>query len=356
MVVTFTSNNGKMTGQVNGIDRAGSPAVYYSFDKGNTFLHLTPTVAAVTTYRVLGLYADSTSHECQYISDNVGELSIPLQKWMKIAMTKPLLQRYVILRIYATIDGVDDRMDMYLNVLPGISYNDLLAPRQKEINDMYQGLMHRTVVPPNVMIFPSLGLGSLELIFESSYGDISLYGSNPIGTWTANNYGGTTTALTPSGTRNNEIHVGSKAESVTFDDGDDVTRTWPIDRVDDCTDLVVLRWTSLTGATRQHAFPFFAIENNVEERVGLVTVGDGFKVAKNVSNGFVIRLTGLTAYSVWYYNDMMNANDLHATIDGTGITTEQTLAMVDGSTAVMPQGNGFFTFEAKIKYRHYDTF
>lgn len=354
MVVTFTSNNGKMTGQVNGIDRAGSPAVYYSFDKGNTFLHLTPTVAAVTTYKVTGLFSDLSYHICDYISDNVGELSIPLQKWMKIAMTKS--NKYLTLRVQATIDGVDDRLDMYLNVLPGISYNDLLSPRQKEINDMYQGLMHNTVVPPNVMIFPSLGLGSLDLIFESSYGDISLHGSSPIGTWTANNYGGTTTALTPSGTRSNEIHVGQKAESVTFDDGDDVTRTWPIDRADDCTDLVVLRWTSLTGATRQHAFPFFAIENNVEERVGLVTVGDGFKVAKNVSNGFVIRLTGLTAYSVWYYNDMMNANDLHATIDGTGITTEQTLAMVDGSTAVMPQGNGFFTFEAKIKYRHYDTF
>lgn len=352
MVVTFTSNNGKMTGQVNGIDRAGSPVVYYSFDKGNTFLHITPTVAAVTTYKVTGLYSDLSSHICEYISDNVGELSIPLQKWMKIAMTKS--NQYLTLRVQATIDGLYDRLDMYLNVLPGISYNDLLAPRQKEINDMYQGLMHRTVVPPNVMIYPSLG--AIELIFESSYGDLSLFGATPIGTWTANNYGGTTTALTPSGTRNNEIHVGRKAESVTFDDGDDVTRTWPIEVADDCTDLVVLRWTSLTGATRQHAFPFFAIENNVEERVGLVTVGDGFKVAKNVSNGFVIRLTGLTAYSVWYYNDMMNANDLHATIDGTGITTEQTLAMVEGSTAVMPQGNGFFTFEAKIKYRHYDTF
>lgn len=352
MVVTFTSNNGKMTGQVNGIDRAGSPVVYYSFDKGNTFLHLTPTVAAVTTYKVTGLYSDLSSHICEYISDNVGELSIPLQKWMKIAMTKS--NQYLTLRVQATIDGVDDRLDMYLNVLPGISYNDLLAPRQKEINDMYQGLMHRTVVPPNVMIYPSLG--ALELIFESSYGDLSLFGATPIGTWTANNYGGTTTALTPSGTRNNEIHVGPKAESVTFDDGNDGTRTWTIDRADDCTDLVVLRWTSITGATRQHAFPFFAIENNVEERVGLVTVGDGFKVAKNVSNGFTIRLSGLTACSVLYYNDMMNANDLHATIDGTGITTEQTLAMVEGSTAVMPQGNGFFTFEAKIKYRHYDTF
>lgn len=352
MVVTFTSNNGKMTGQVNGIDRAGSPTVYYSFDKGNTFLHLTPTVAAVTTYKVTGLFSDLSYHICDYISDNVGELSLPLQKWMKIAMTKS--NQYLTLRVQATVDGVDDRLDMYLNVLPGISYNDLLAPRQKEINDMYQGLMHRTVVPPNVMIYPSLGV--LELIFESSYGDISLHGSTPIGTWTANNYGGGTTALSPAGTRSNEIHVGFKTESVTFDDGNGAARTWPIDRVDDCTDIVVLRWTSITGATRQHAFPFFSIENNVEERVGLVTVGDGFKVAKNVSNGFVIRLTGLTAYSVWYYNDMMNANDLHATIDGTGITTEQTLAMVDGSTAVMPQGNGFFTFEAKIKYRHYDTF
>ena len=124
----------------------------------------------------------------------------------------------------------------------------------------------------------------------------------------------------------------------------------------ECVDYAVLRWTSLTGATRQHAFPIFAIENSVDDAVTLASLGDGFAVTKNVSNGFVIRLTGLTAYGVWYYNDMLNANDLHATVDGSGITTEQTLAMVEGNTMVMPQGGGFFTFEAKIKYRHYDTF
>lgn len=355
MIVTFTSNNGKFTGQVNGVDSAGSPLAYYAFEKGNTFMKLTPIGPEQISYRVVGGYSDSTTHTCEYTSDLTGELTFSLKKWLQIAMTKPLGQRYVVVKIYAHVDGVDDRLDMYLNVLPGISYNDLLSPLQKEINNMYQGLMHSTVVPPNVMFFPSLGFGSLDLIFESSYGDISLHGSNPIGTWTANNYGGTTTALTPAGTRSNEIHVGPKADSVTFNDGHGAARTWPIDRVDACTDLVVLRWTSLTGATRQHAFPFFNIANNVENAVGLVSTGDGFKLTKNVSNGFTIRLSGLTPYSVWYYNDMVNANDLHASIDGTGMTTDQTLAAVQGSAFVTPSGPGLFTFEATIKFRHYDT-
>lgn len=354
MILHVDSNNNMFSADVNGIDvRSGTPVAYYSFEKGKTFMRLTPSTSGPTTYHVIGGFSDSTALVCDYYSEPDGSLTISLQKWMQIARTKPGI-KYVVFHIQSTINLVADTLDLYLNVLPGISYNDLLAPRQKEIDNIYQGLMRRTVVPPNVMLHPE-SLGGLSIIAESSFGDISLF-TNPIGTWQAVNFGGSTTPITPSGERGNEIEIGGKTEYIVYTDGNGNTRRWHIEYPDDCLDYAVLRWTSITGATRQHAFPIFAIENSVDDAVTLASLGDGFAVTKNVSNGFVIRLTGLTAYSVWYYNDMLNANDLHATVDGSGITTEQTLAMVEGNTMVMPQGGGFFTFEAKIKYRHYDTF
>lgn len=354
MILHVDSNNNVFSADVNGIDvRSGTPVAYYSFEKGKTFMRLTPSTSGPTTYEVVGLFSDLTSHSCNYYSEPDGSLTISLQKWMQMARQRQGL-KYVVFHITSTINLVTDRLDLYLNVLQGISYNDLLAPVQKEIDDLYQGLRRRTVVPPNVMLHPE-SMGSLSIIAESSYGDISLF-ATPVGTWEALNFGGTTTPITPSGERNNEIEIGAKTEWLIYNDGNGNTRRWRIEHPDECTDYAVLRWTSLTGATRQHAFPIFAIENSVDDAVTLASLGDGFAVTKNVSNGFVIRLTGLTAYSVWYYNDMLNANDLHATVDGSGITTEQTLAMVEGNTMVMPQGGGFFTFEAKIKYRHYDTF
>lgn len=351
MIVSVNSLQGKFSAQVNGIDSVGSPAVYFAFEKGNTFMKLTPIGPEQLVYRVVGGYSDSTTHTCEYTSDLNGDLTFSLKKWLQIAMTKPSGQQWVVIKIYSHVDGVDDRLDLYLNVLPGISYNDLLAPRNKEIDSLYQGHSHRTIVPPNVMI--SGGALGLDIIAESSYSDRSLF--NPeVGTWTET-AGGTTVLITPSGTRNNEIYISPKADYITFSDGSGGSRIWRMEKTDSCADIVILRWTSLTGATRQHAFPFFNISNEVEEAVGLVSTGDGFKLTKNVSNAFTIRLSGLTPYSVFYYNDMVNACDMHATIDGSGLNTDQTLAAVQGSAMVMPQGPGLYTFEAKIKFRHYDT-
>ena len=125
-----------------------------------------------------------------------------------------------------------------------------------------------------------------------------------------------------------------------------------------CSDVVLCRWTSQTGAARQHYFPIVADIYNVDKAVSLVTEGDGYIVNKDWSKGVRCRLTGLTAYGYWYYMDMLRASDLHAIIQptysifSTEIASEQTAAYAEGSMET-PQGPGFFAFEFTLKLRHY---
>ena len=135
-------------------------------------------------------------------------------------------------------------------------------------------------------------------------------------------------------------------------------KEWRVERPEQCADVVLCRWTSQTGAARQHYFPIVADIYSVDKAVSLVTEGDGYLVNKDWSKGVRCRLTGLTAYGYWYYMDMLRASDLHAIIQptysifSTEIASEQTAAYAEGSMET-PQGPGFFAFEFTLKLRHY---
>lgn len=282
-----------------------------------------------------------------YYTDPGGVLEISMRNEINARVADGFVD--VVIRMFEIDNTYVDNFAPTIDILPGISYYDLYAPKGKDGIFGATSLLRNVVMPPNVIISPSAnGQG---VIVESNYHSIATEA-----TWSYE-AGGATTAITPSGTRSNQIVVPYTADALKLNyDGN--VKKWNMERPEQCADVVLCRWTSQTGAVRQHYFPIVSDIYNVDKAVSLVTEGDGYLVNKDWSKGVRCRLTGLTAYGYWYYMDMLRASDLHAIIQptysifSTEIASEQTAAYAEGSMET-PQGTGFFAFEFTLKLRHY---
>lgn len=282
-----------------------------------------------------------------YYTDPDGVLEISMRNELNAMAGDGFVD--VVIRMFEIDNTPVDSFAPTIDILPGISYFDLYAPKGKDGIFGVTSLLRNVVMPPNVIINPyTNGQG---VIVESNYHSIAT-----TATWSYE-AGGATTAVTPSGTRSNQIVIPYTADALKLNNNGSV-KEWKMERPEQCADVVLCRWTSQTGAVRQHYFPIVADIYNVDKAVSLVTEGDGYLVNKDWSKGVRCRLTGLTAYGYWYYMDMLRASDLHAIIQptysilSTEIASEQTAAYAEGSMET-PQGTGFFAFEFTLKLRHY---
>lgn len=257
------------------------------------------------------------------------------------------------------IDGISvDTFGKYIDVLPGVSYNDALAPRNKDAAQLYWAGETYVVLPPNVIIVPGtfVGVAGLGVIVESNY---HLFDTDAV--WSE--LRGLSWTITPQGVRGCEIPVRLDADTlhITAGKNHDELKDWQLTKPDECTDLVLCRWTSKTGAVRQHYFPIVAFTKGSDKQVSIMSAGDGYLVDKNIYDGIRCRLTGLTPYGYWYYADIVQASDLHAVVPLTftsyedEIVSPQSAAYVEANDMETPQGNGFYNFEFTLKLRHYGT-
>ena len=174
------------------------------------------------------------------------------------------------------------------------------------------------------------------------------------------------TSISPSGERYNQLVVNSAAEILRWKNFKlGIQRDWIFRRIDyaECTDAVVVRWQSLTGAVRQHWFPVVGYDNDTDKSLSLLSVGDGYNVHKNPTLALRCRLSGLSAYDCWYYQDMLQASNVHAICLSqlsnmppflTAIQSTLTECYVEGGMPQTPEGNRFNDFEFTIKMKHYD--
>ena len=299
-----------------------------------------------------------------YYTDPDGVLELDLHNVIN-SIYKSGVDNLVVSVYMYEMDGttsVDSSVFSDIDILQGVSYNDIMAPKNKDIAGVFQSLSQTVIVPPNIMLNPATlgGVSAPGIIVESNLDMGGNLGQN----W-GYRVGGTDYGIVPSGTRSNQLNVPAAADTLFLTDGNvggSKLKHWKLEKVDACTDVVCVRWTSLTGATRQHYFPIVARTTGADKSVSLLTTGDGYDVDKNTFNGLVCRLSGLTAYGYWYYADLLRASDVHAVVQPTysiwetEISNPQTAAYVEPLTAETPQGVGFFTFEFTLKMRHYDTF
>lgn len=296
---------------------------------------------AVTNYII------DDGNEVTYVSDSSGHLSLSLKKWSE--KSNGLLS----LSIKAEFEGVLDYVTLLnVAVVEGIDYNDIIAPIGKDLGGAAGEYLYNIVAPPNIIINPTNGQGVRIETNINGYEWQDDEGDE----------------IELEGERKNTLVVTNYIPSITMYDTktDKTIRTWNLQQpvLGQCGgDLVCVRWTSQTGCVRQHYFHVTNLTKGVDGALSLVSDGDGYKVQKNVYNSFTARLEGLTAYSYWYYMDLLQASDAHAVIVlpfgsvfSEEIASDQTAVSVEGDSMTAPDGSGFFAFEVNIKYRHYDTF
>ena len=296
-------------------------------------------------------YSPLPNKTLYYYTDPGGDLEIPLQDFVRLNEAGGLLALAIYMKELNGPSVANLLPD--LDIFNGISYNDLFAPRGKDENFGVTSLLQYVVMPPNVIINPE-GTNDQGVIVESNYHTVAA-----TATW-AYLDSGVSTSITPTGTRSNQIVVPKAADTLRLTNSGD-TKEWKLIKPGLCADYVVCRWTSQTGAVRQHYFPIVSYINGVDEAVSLVSAGNGYKVSKDWYKGCRCRLTGLTAYGFWYYMDIARASDLHAiilktySIFSTEIASAETAAYCEASNLETPQGNGFYNFEFTLKLRHYDS-
>lgn len=353
-MVTYNSTQGHFTIIIQGDAKNSSTVYLYTLSR--SMLTIQRDVAKMA---VVNLYMNgggiTVAHA--YYTDPQGRLEIPLKnfvnKYFEAGVTS-----VTVMFFFNELDGsaVDSTSAYYVEPRLGISYQDALAPKNKDV-DGFSSYVHRQdlILPPNVIVRPDTAgflINQQPVVIETNYHAID---GNAV--W-AQTDGGTDYTITPTG---NAIAVNMFADSLKLTSGAD-EKVWPFEKPDDCANLVVIQWTSLTGVKRQHFFPVVSLINGNDNEVSIVEAGNGYDIRKNAYKGVKCRLCGLTAYGCWYYQDLLQASDAHAIVKQTWSTftdemaSMETACLVEGGMDATPEGNGFFNFEFTVKLRHYDTF
>lgn len=291
-----------------------------------------------------------------YYTDPDGVLEIPMRNVVASHVGDTL---NIVVHLYDVDHTLVDQGAFQLDAYHGISYGDMLAPRNKDVNpaDFTFATRHDVVLPPNIIINPNITGMTSGVVVESNYHQL-----DGDATWSVM-AGGIANTVSPTGDRSNMIYVTAAMDTLRLTVGNpqDVVKSWQLVKPDQCADIACVQWTSLTGALRRHYFPIVSFINGVDKEVSIVEAGNGFDIRKNAYKGVRCRLTGLTPYGVWYYQDLLQASDAHAIVNrtwslGDEIASMETACLVEGDMEATPEGNGFFSFDFTLKLRHYDTF
>lgn len=304
--------------------------------------------------KVSRVVLNTSQGEHIYYTDPNGYLSVELHNLFTAIFMSGEPRGTLWIELREMNDDLVDSLSIDFIINQGIGYDDVFAPRNKDW-DWPTAKSPSVVLPPNVIIAPDYFPNAptfpeqFGVFVESNYHE-----KDNDAQWSVT-VGGVAAEITPVG---NQLRFQTTVESLRVRTGAEM-KVWRLDKPDTCQDLVVCRWTSLTGVVRQHFFPIVSYIKGNGEQVPLVSAGDGYEVSKSNFTAVRCRLTGLTQYGVWYYLDILQASDLHAIIlptiaqFRTEIASPMTAAFIDSDGGETSEGIGFHNFEFVINMRQY---
>lgn len=271
-----------------------------------------------------------------YYTDTKGDVAIPL-RYMLLWFKKQGVQA-----VNFEVDSFADVLDTHvadiatavLGIVDGISYNAVGAPKGKDVEDA-TAQRPDVIMPPNVIINPSWSYGSK---IEGNYTLI-----DPTANWSYN----------PTNLLHSEINVKGTTRTLTLSVGGNVIKTYTLADAPTCADLLMVQWTSLTGAVRIHYFPIVSFIRGNGDKIEVESLGDGYEVQKANYTAVRCRITGLTRWGYYYYMDLLQASEPLACVIANGIVKDMQPVFIDGESAETPEGTGFFNFEFVANLKQY---
>lgn len=117
------------------------------------------------------------------------------------------------------------------------------------------------------------------------------------------------------------------------------------------TRYALVRWVSFTGVRREHFLEIAKVKTSAEGSYNLLPVDAEYIEVKGRVDGMLLRLTGLDAYDLWYYADMITSSNVQVSLDGTNYDRVQ----VTTKSITQPDGdNTDGKLEIEINWKRYD--
>lgn len=300
---------------------------------------------SLVTYKDWNLYTDSA-----------GEVMIQFGEVLRAIATKAGL--YAATEIYIRMYAVNapsvvvDSLYVYPSLYEGIDYDDMMAPRLKDIAGFQSPAL---ILPPNVIWNRPTTTDNGDPVVSIETNIITKEGTL---LYAVQEGGGLAQQITPTGARSAQIETTRAAVKLLLQQSTTTIREWNLERPSTCSDVICVQWTSKTGVVRRHYFPVVSWIEGSDSRQGLTAASDGFRVAKNTYRAARCRITGLTSYSFWYYMDLLGASDVHAILPGLSqdINGPLSEAIVDTDYGETPMGSECNTFEFTIRLKRHDLF
>ncbi len=147
----------------------------------------------------------------------------------------------------------------------------------------------------------------------------------------------------------------------------------PIQKINgqQCDSYAIVRWKSKTGNWRQHIFEVKNITDNLDGSTVIDNIGTSYRSLVENSYQFDIHLSGLTRYSLWYYQDILSSEEIYCCVMNTQFNEWLMLCDLDESETLptaapsellcsvtspkkytVPNGNGqLYDFYCTLKYK-----
>ena len=117
-----------------------------------------------------------------------------------------------------------------------------------------------------------------------------------------------------------------------------------------------VEWISRAGTIKRNTWEFVQVTDAVNGKTDYET-HLGYKQTKGQETSFVLRLSGLTRYDLWYYSDIILSNDVRVAVSeqDAGFGYETRVEIVTNKVEI-PDANGTYKLDIEVKYKRYDEF
>lgn len=288
-------------------------------------------VSGVTDSVSVSLYIGSET--IQYATDTIGALTIDLSDYFRTLNIGDSAS--------VSVNYNEDTINISANVL------GLVDPLGMIIPPTHNGLGSLLIAPPTTWYMPLFGLDDL----------IEFYRSHSFAGYTYIEYkrGGFYNVPLVKGLQNFAFKTDDTQIKLKETETNIVRKYERLPLL--CgRKYAAVEWISRAGMVKRNTWEFVQVTEAVNEKTDYQT-HFGYKQTKGQETSFVLRLSGLTRYDLWYYSDIILSNDVRVAVSEQDADFgDETRIEVVTNKVEIPDANGTYRLDIEIKFKKYDEF